>query len=144
MSQRRQAGNSVMVLLLILASAAVAGTWNYRQNVAAEDDAYRPFRGYTDEAIADLMAAYEGREDKDQARYDRAAARRVEARGKSYFDEQVAEFGRVQQAHAAKAQAGDALAESRTTRKLLEEEMHLRASESDRVKLFLKRLLTIR
>lgn len=143
MSSRRKAGNSVVSLLLLLAVAAGAGAWNYRKNVEAEEDVYRPFAGYTDEALADLAEAYETRQKGDEKRFDRATSRRVSADGKAYFDQQVAEFERVQKAHAGKAEIQGRMAESKTTLKLLKEEQRLRASEADRMAVFLKRLLTI-
>ena len=144
MMRRREAGNSLVALLLLLVLLGGAGAWNYRKNVEAEEEVYRPFRGYTDQALADLMGAYGARSEQDQKVWDAAAGRRVEAEGKAYFDEQVAEFGRVQRAHQGKREAGARMAESRTTIKLLEEEERLRADERDRLQLFLRRLLTIR
>ena len=141
--RRREAGNSVVALLLLLVIAGGAGAWNYRRNLALEDDVYRPFRGYTDEALADLAEAYESRQDVDRQRFDAASSRRVNAQEKAYFDQQVREFERVQRAHAGKQEVRARMAESQTTLKLLDEERRLRANEGDRVALFLKRLLTI-
>jgi hypothetical protein len=143
MTRRREAGSSVIALLLLLAVAAGAGTWNYRKNAAAEDDVYRPFKGYTEEAVADLTEAYEAQRKGDKQRFDRATSRRVSTQEKAYFDQQVREFERVQQAHAGKKEVRARMAESQTTLKLLKEEQGYRASEADRVALFLKRLLTI-
>jgi hypothetical protein len=143
MKRRREAGYSVVALLLLLAIAAGAGAWNYKRNAEAEEDVYRPFQGYTDQALADLADAYEGRQKGDQKRFDQASTRRVAAEDKDYFDQQVREFERVQRAHAGKQEARARMAESKTTLKLLEEEQRLRASERDKLALFLKRLLTI-
>lgn len=143
MTRRREAGNSVIALLLLLAIAAGAGAWNYRKNVESEDDVYRPFKGYTDEALADLTEAYEGQKKDDKKRLDRATNRRVSTQEKAFFDQQVREFERVQQAHAGKKEVRMRMAESQTTLKLLKEEQGYRASESDRIAVFLKRLLTI-
>jgi hypothetical protein len=143
MKSRREAGNSVVALLLLLAIAAGAGAWNYNKNVEAEDDVYRPFRGYTDQALADLRNAYESRQTTDRQTFEKVSNRRVSAQGKAYFDEQVQEFERVQRAHAGKQDVKVRMAESRTTLKLLKEEQGFRAGEADRVALFFKRLLTI-
>ena len=143
MKRRREAGSSLVALLLLLAIAAGAGAWNYNRNVAAEDDVYRPFKGYTDQALADLAEAYETRKKGDKKQLERASNRRVSAQGKAYFDQQVQEFERVQRAHASKQEVTVRMAETNTTLKLLKEEQRLRASESDRLALFLKRILTI-
>jgi hypothetical protein len=143
MTRRREAGNSVLALILLLAIAGGAGAWNYNKNVEAEDDVYRPFKGYTDQALADLAGAYEAQQKADQKAFDRITSRRVSARGKEYFDEQVREFERVQRAHSGKAEVKARMAESKTTLKLVKEEQRLRAGESDQLALFLKRLLTI-
>jgi len=143
MKRRREAGSSLVALLLLLAIAAGAGAWNYRRNIEAEDDVYRPFKGYTDEALADLAEAYETRKKSDKKHLDRASSRRISAQEKAYFDQQVREFERVQRAHASKQEVTARMAETNTTLKLLKEEQGLRASESDRLALFLKRLLTI-
>jgi len=143
MKSRREAGNSVVALLLLLAIAAGAGAWNYNKNVEAEDDVYRPFKGYTDQALADLRGAYESRQTTDKQVFEKVTNRRVSAQGKEYFDQQIQEFERVQRVHAGKQEVKARMAESQTTLKLLKEEQGLRAGESDRVALFLKRLLTI-
>ena len=80
MTRRREAGNGVLALLLLLALAAGAGAWNYNKNVEAEDDVYRPFKGYTDQALADLTEAYETRQSGDKKRFEQVSSRRVAAR----------------------------------------------------------------
>ena len=42
MNRRREAGNSVLALLLLLVIAGGAGAWNYQKNVEAEDDVIVP------------------------------------------------------------------------------------------------------
>lgn len=143
MTRRREAGSSVLALLLLLALAAGAGAWNYRRNLEIERAEYRPFRGYTDEAMEQLAAAYEGKQSRDSHRYERASQQRVRAEGKAYFDEQVREFERAQQVGAHKKALRGELAEAQTALKLLEQERRKREQERDRVKLFFKRLLTI-
>lgn len=141
--RRHQGGGGVLAGLLLLAALAGLGAWNYQRNVAAEQDVYRPYRGYTDEALEQMIAAYEQKHAGDTRRYERATARRVTAEGKAYFDEQVEEFERVQGASASTKRARQALAESQSSLKLLEAERSQRARERDRVKLFFKRLLTV-
>ena len=128
-----------MLLLLALA----AGVWNYQRNLAAERAAYRPFRGYAEADLEALAEALDVRRQDQTERYEVAATRRVTAGTKSYFDEQVAEFERVQRTGTTKRQAQLELAGSRVTSELLEDERVYRAQERDRVKVFLERLLSI-
>ena len=143
MMARRRAGVGGVTLLMLLVLAAGAGAWNYQQNLAAEQAVHRPFRGYTDVDLDTLSGALEARTKTQAEHYQVAASRRAAAGTKSYFDEQVAEFERVQRAGAVKRQAQRDLAGSRVTLKLLDEERLYRVRERERVKLFFERLLTI-
>jgi hypothetical protein len=139
-----ETGRSVVALLLLLAILAGAGAWNYRRNAAAEEeDAYRPFRGYTDEAIAQLIEAYEAEHERTSSRFEKAARRKVDVEGKAYFAEQVQEFERVQRTSQNTRALRDEIAESQTSLKLLREESSRRARERQKLKVFFERLLTI-
>jgi hypothetical protein len=76
-------------------------------------------------------------------RWQAASGRRVDAQGKDYFQDQVNEFERVSRAHQRTNALRDELAATQATLKLLREEKQRRAQESDALKLFLKRVLTI-
>jgi len=141
--RRLEAGNSLILLLLLLVIAAGAGAWNYRRNVALEQDGYRPFRGYTDEAVEQLISAYEDQHEQSSKRFDTVANRNVKVQGKGYLGEQVHEFERVQRISKNTRAVRDELAESQTSLKLLRKESSKRASERQKLRLFLKRLLTI-
>jgi hypothetical protein len=143
MTRRSEAGSSVVTLLVLLLILAGAGAWNFRRNLAAEEAEYRPFRGHSDEAIGQLMAAYEGQHEHDTARYQAAADRKVNVHGKDYFGEQVEEFERVQRLSKNTRALRDELAESQATLKLLEEERSKRAQERQKLQLFLKRVFTL-
>lgn len=143
MMDRRRAGGGGVTLLMLLALAAGAGAWNYQQNLAAEQAVHRPFQGYSDVDLDALAGALEARTKTQAEHYQVATSRRAAAGTKSYFDEQVAEFERVQRVGAAKTQAQRDLAGSRVTRKLLDDERRYRVKERERIKLFFKRLLTI-
>ena len=141
--RRLEAGAGVAALLLLLAILAAAGAWNYRRNAALEEDDYRPFRGYTDEAIAQLIDAYEGDHESSTQRFETAANHKVKVEGKAYFGEQVQEFERVQRISKNTRGLRDELAESQTSLKLLREESSKRARERHKLKSFLKRLFTV-
>jgi hypothetical protein len=133
----------VVTLLLLLAILVGAGAWNYRRNAAVEEDEYRPFRGHTDEAIEQLIEAYEGQHERRSERFEAAANRNVKVEGKGYFGEQVQEFERVQHISENKRALRDGLAETQTSLKLLREESAKRARERQKLKLFFERLLTV-
>jgi len=133
----------VVALLLLLGILIGVGTWNYRRNLVAEQAEYRPFRGHGDEAVAQLVAAYESQRERDSKRYQAAAGRTVTVRGKDYFGEQVQEFERIQEISANTRALRDELAEGQTTLKLLKEEQEKRAEERQKMKIFFRRLLTV-
>ena len=90
-----------------------------------------------------LLAAYGDRKEQQSARYTATASRRVEAKGKAYFDEQVAEFERVQSAHKAKARARDQLAGTQVVVKRIQVEQAKRDAERDKMMLFLRRAFSV-
>ena len=141
--RRLEAGGSVITLLLLLAILVGAGAWNYRRNAAVEEDDYRPFRGHSDEAIEQLIDAYEGQHESGSQRFEAAASRKVNVEGKAYFGEQVQEFERVQRISKNTRALRDGLAESQTSLKLLREETSKRVRERQKLRLFFERLLTV-
>jgi hypothetical protein len=141
--RRLEAGSSVTLLLFLLAILVGAGAWNYRRNAAVEDEAYRPYRGYTDEAVEQLIDAYEDQRERSSKRFEAAASRRVNVEGKAYFGEQVQEFERVQGISQNTRALRDGIAESQTSLKLLREESSKRARERQKLRLFFERLFTM-
>ena len=100
MTSGSKPGGALPMLLLLLAILCGGGAYNYQRNVALEKQEPRPYRGYTDEQLEQLAAAYEGEKAKDSQRYEKASSRRATAQGKAYFQDQVDEFERVQRAGA--------------------------------------------
>ena len=141
--KRSEAGSSAILLLFVLAILVGAGAWNYRRNAAVEEEDYRPFRGYTDEAIEQLIDAYEDQHEHSSKRFEAAASRKVKVEGKAYFGEQVQEFERVQGISKNTRALRDGIAESQTSLKLLREESSKRARERQKLRLFFERLFTM-
>ena len=141
--KRSEAGRSVIMPLLVLAILVGAGAWNYRRNAAVEEEDYRPFRGYTDEAIEQLIDAYEDQHERSSKRFEAAASRKVNVEGKAYFGEQVQEFERVQGISKNRRALRDGIAESQTSLKLLRDEASKRARERQKLRLFFERLFTM-
>jgi len=141
--KRTQMGSSIPQLLLLLVLLVGGAAFNYHRNLEAEAQEDRPYRGYSDQQLEDMLQAYEGRKEQQSARYESTAGRRADARGKAYFDEQVQEFERVQKVHAARDRARDQLAGTQVVVKKIRAEQTKRASEADKLMLHLRRAFSV-
>lgn len=141
MDRRRSGGVGLLAVLLLL--LVVAGAWNFYRNLAAERAVHRPFQSYADTDLEVLTAALQVDSRAQATRYEVAANQRSLVGKKGYFDEQVAEFERVQRVGDTKRRAQRDLAGSRVTLRLLEEERGYRVREEKPVSVFLERLLTL-
>lgn len=143
MARRGEIGSSVGSLLFLLVLLVGGAAFNYHRNLQAEAAEVRPYRGYSDQQLEDMLSAYEGRGAQQNERYQATTGRRAEARGKAYFDEQVKEFERVQRVHEAKARARDELAGTNVVVKQIRAEQTKRAGERDKLMLFLRRAFSV-
>jgi hypothetical protein len=85
-----------VILLLIL---GVAGGWNYYRNAEIENAVARPFRGYSDEELHQMISAYQSEVEIQMARYRQAGdVNKVVVRGGGLLEEQIGEFERAQKA----------------------------------------------
>ena len=85
-----------LILLVILGAA---GGWNYHRNALIEDAQLRPYRGYSDEELHQLMSAYQDQVDIQMARYRKSAgANPVEIQGGGLLEERIDDFERAQRA----------------------------------------------
>ena len=141
--RRSEAGGSVVSAVVLLGVLVGLGAWNFKRNLDAEAEVYRPFRSYSDQEVSDLRAATEAQNDRDSARHQRAAGRKVSVQGKDYYAEQVGEFERVQRISQEKRALRDRVAGSQATLKLLQAEERQRAAERQKWRLFLKRVFTV-
>jgi hypothetical protein len=83
-----------VILLVILAAA---GGWNYHRNAVIEDAVPRPYRGYSDEELNQLVSAYQGEVEIQMARYRKSTAgNQTTVRDGGLLEEQIDEFERVQ------------------------------------------------
>jgi hypothetical protein len=84
-----------IVFLLVILSAA--GGWNYHRNAVIEDAVPRPYRGYSDEELNQLISAYQGEVDIQMERYrNSTAVKKVSVQDGGLLGEQIDEFERVQ------------------------------------------------
>jgi len=83
--------------LILLAILCAAGGWNYHRNAEIENAEVRPYRGYSDEELQQLIAAYREQVDVQMAHYRKNAnTSPVQVQGGGLLDEQIDEFERVQ------------------------------------------------
>jgi hypothetical protein len=83
-----------MILLVILCAA---GGWNYHRNTLIDDAVPRPYRGYSDEALNQLVSAYQGEVEIQMERYRKSGvAKKVSVQGGGLLEERIDEFERVQ------------------------------------------------
>lgn len=139
---RREAGGAQLLLLVIVLGACGVGAWNYRRNLDAEHAARaaRPLAGYATQDLEALAEAYEGEIAAFEARYQQRRAKRVEARDRGYFDEQVGELEKVQRHARGTREAGAQVAEREAALREVEAELAARGSERTDWEVHLERL----
>jgi hypothetical protein len=84
----------IMILLVILCTA---GGWNYHRNTLIDDTVPRPYRGYSDEELNQLISAYQGEVEIQMARYRKSTVgKNVTVQDGGLLEERIDEFERVQ------------------------------------------------
>lgn len=146
MERKRQAGGTLMVVLVAIVAIAGAGGWNYRRNLEAEAqrNAARPMSGYSTSDLEALADAYRQELSVSKGRSKAGSQARVVAKDRAYFDEQVQEFEKVQKQTAAQRKAADAAAGSVGDVDLqrVEEELRARVGAESKLDHHLRLLLT--
>ena len=83
--------------LILLVIFGAAGGWNYHRNAVIEDAAPRPYRGYSDQELSQLISAYRDEVEIQMNRYrNSSAAKKVVVQGGGLLDDRIDEFERVQ------------------------------------------------
>jgi hypothetical protein len=144
MERRREAGSAVKLVLLFVLVIAAAGAWNYRRNVALEEQQAkaRPLSGYSTEDLEALAEAYRQEIAAHESRYSAQKSQRAEARNRAYFDQQVKEFEKVQQQAGRVRDAGAEVAVREVDLKRVEEELRARGGVESDLDRHLRLLLT--
>jgi len=84
-----------MIVLLVLLCGV--GGWNYYRNAQIDAAEQRPYRGYSDEQLQQLIGAYQDEVDAQMAVYRNATAGKpVTVRDGGLLDDRIDEFERVQ------------------------------------------------
>ena len=132
--KRRQAGGTLVVVLIAVAALAAAGFWNYRRNLEGEQRSAseRPMHGYSTSDLEALANAYRQEITAHSATYASQKARRSEPRDRVHFDEQVREFETAQNNSGRIRKAGAELSVREADLARIEEELQARShTESD-------------
>lgn len=136
------------VLLVLLVTLSAAGAWNYVRNWKAEQEVFRPYRSYSDAELEKLRTAYQQEIDRLSSRQE-ALERRVRAhkfgaqQAGPLLGDRVAAFERTRQMNDRLRAVEGEIAEFEAAVRDLEAEERRRELERDRVRLFLRRLLTV-
>ncbi len=131
-----------LAFLLVLLSGM--GGWNYIQNTRIEAAELRPYRGYSDADLEELIVAYEGQAEGRNQRYEAASAGKVAIRGGGLFGAQVDEFERVQQISRERRELAGRVSDSEHALRLVREETKKREDDRPIYKLIFRRLITVR
>jgi hypothetical protein len=134
--KKRSRGQKLLILLLALLCGG--GAWNYRRNLEAEAEVPRPYRGYTEAQLEQLITASRASLDGLVARYERASGNSIQARDQAFAGDQIKEFERVQSMSRSVRALGYEVSESEGLLRELEAEKRRR--EDNAVGVFLHRV----
>jgi restriction endonuclease len=83
--------------LILLAILCAAGGWNYHRNAVIDAAVPRPYRGYSDEELNQLISAYQAEVEVQMERYRKStAAKKVTVQDGGLLEERIDEFERIQ------------------------------------------------
>ena len=132
-------GRQKVLLLLILVGA---GGWNYYRNAELENAELRPYRGYSDTALEQLIAAYETEVDHRSGRYQAVAARDVAIRDRALLGDRVDEFERIQRISQQRREVGGQLTDNMVSLEGLQIEQQKRQADRPVYQPTLRRLFS--
>lgn len=140
MARRKKSGGShTLLLLLVLALLCGYGAWNYQRNLEAEAVMPRPYKGYSDAQLDQLLTAYKGQVEALNERYDAAAGRRAGVRDARLLGEAVDEFQRVQRNSRVIRELGSQASQEQASVEAIQQEKAMRARVGSGVTAFLRR-----
>ncbi len=140
MGAEKGKGGSIVLLLVLVGLLVGVGHWNYQRNVAKEDRAQRPFRGYSDPDLATLVTAYSDEIKQYSKKWDAARGQRVKATDVGLVGDGSRQFQAVQKVAARTRGLKRDLAERQASLVQIRAEQALRDSQRDRLALFLRRV----
>lgn len=131
------------LLLLVLVGLLCGGAYNYQRNYRAESAEPRPYRGYSDEDLGKLLAAYQSETQALEQRYQGARTNAGGSGRAGMLDENLRAFEATQRNAEAVREVGARLSMQQAAKAQVESELALRKATGEGLSLHLKRLLTI-
>jgi hypothetical protein len=132
-------GRQKVLLLLILVGA---GGWNYYRNAELENAELRPYRGYSETALEQLIAAYQTEVEHRSGRYQAVAARDVSVRDRALLGDRVDEFERIQRISQQRREVGGQLTDNMVSLEGLQIEQQKRQADRPVYQPTLRRLFS--
>jgi len=129
--------------VLILIGLLAAGAFNYHRNWVVEASVPRPYEGYSQADLEALLAAYQAENAQAERRYQAARGQLGHERRAGMLDQNIAAFEAAQRDSGRAREAGALLSMQQTATDDLEAELARRVADADRLKVHLRRLLTI-
>ena len=130
-----------VILLALLGLLGGVGYRNYTNAVAQEDRIPRPYRAYSDADLDQLEAAHRSQVKQLKQQWDAARGVRVDAGdGGVTVGDRARDFERAQAHGRDVRDLKSQMAESEVALDKVREERRLRASEKDKLKLFVRRV----
>ena len=132
-------GSTVFLLVILCA----AGGWNFHRNTQIDAAVPRPYRGYSDEDLSQLISAYQGEVEVQMARYRNSTA------GKDFtvsdgglMEERIDEFERVQHLSKQRRERAYQVTDNQILVDQLAKEQVIRERDRPTYKMILRRLTT--
>ena len=128
----------IAILLVILCAA---GGWNYHRNAVIDAAVLRPYRGYSDAELDQLMSAYRDEVEVQMERYrNSTASKKVEVRDAGLLEEQIDEFERVQRLSKKRKESAYQVTENQILVEQLAQEQVTRERDRPIYKMILRRV----
>lgn len=129
--------------LILLAILAAAGGWNYHRNAEIDNAVPRPFRGYSDEELSQLVSAYQDEVEIQTERYRRdTAGTQLTVKDGGLLDDRIDEFERVQHLSKKRKERAYQVTENQILVEQLAKEQIARERDRPIYKMIFRRLTT--
>ena len=129
--------------LILLAILCATGGWNYHRNAVIENSVPRPYRGYSDEELQQMISAYQDEVEIQMAHYRKAAdANQVVVQDGGLLEERIDEFERAQRASQARRDRAYKVTDNQILVEQLAKEQMARNRDRPVYKMIFRRLTT--
>ncbi len=129
-----------LILLVILCAA---GGWNYHRNAGIEGAVPRPYRGYSDEELNQVISAYQDEVAIQMERYRKSSAtKKVAVQEGGLLESRIDEFERVQRLSKQRTERAYQVTENQILVEQLAKEQVIREMNRPIYKMIFRRLTT--